>query len=150
MSALAASSVGESAMPLVCTRQTDSQDSPTVLVCSPLDDYFLGRLHNANVVQENRNHLSKWRMKRGLTQEELADKVGTTKSVVSLLENELRPLSSKWLRLFADALKTTPGRILDIDPDEVSAEMLEAWDSMKQGDRARAIRVLRSLTGTHD
>lgn len=99
---------------------------------------------------ENRNYLAKWRLKRGLTQEELAVKAGTTKSVISLLESEQRPLSAKWLRLFADTLKTTPGRILDIDPDEVSAELLEAWDTMPQADRARAIRVLRSLTGTHD
>lgn len=96
------------------------------------------------------NFLRHWRKKKGLTLEELAEKVGTTKAVVSLLENEKRPLSAKWLRKFAEALDTTPGRILDVDPNEASAEVLDIWDHMSKRDRPRAIRVLRSLTGTGD
>jgi transcriptional regulator with XRE-family HTH domain len=110
---------------------------------------FVG-LHNANMADDDRNYLRAWRMKKGLTLDELAEKVGTTKSVVSLLENEKRPLSSKWLRKFAEALDTTPGRILDIDPEEVSAEVLDIWDHIGASDRPRAIRILRELTGTHD
>lgn len=98
----------------------------------------------------DRNYLRAWREKSGLTQEELAEKAGTTKAVISLLENEKRPLSSKWLRLFADVLGTTPGRILDVDPGEVSAEILDIWDHIKVEDRQQAVRVLRSLTGTKD
>lgn len=111
---------------------------------------MLGGLHNANVPTEERNYLRQWREKKQLTQEELADRVGTTKAVISLLENEKRPLSSKWLRKFADALGTTPGRILDIDPDEVSAEAYNLWDKIGPKDRPRAVRVLRGLTGTDD
>jgi transcriptional regulator with XRE-family HTH domain len=114
-------------------------------VCSLCDDYRDAVCDNATV---DRNYLKQWREKKELSQEELAEKVGTTKSVISLLENEKRPLSAKWLRKLADALGTTPGRILDIDPDETSAEMLNAWDELNKRDRPRAIRVLRSLTGT--
>ena len=99
---------------------------------------------------EERNYLRAWRKKKGLTLEQLAEKVGTTRSVVHLLENEQRPLSAKWLRKFAEALDTTPGRILDVDPDEASAEVLDIWDSISKRDRPRAVRVLRSLTGTND
>lgn len=99
---------------------------------------------------EDRNYLRAWRLKCGLTLDELAEKVGTTKSVVSLLETEKRPLSSKWLRKFAEALGTTPGRILDVDPNEADAEVLDIWDHIKLADRPRAVRVLRSLTGTND
>lgn len=99
---------------------------------------------------QDRNYLQQWREFRKLKQEELAEKVGTTKSVISLLENEKRPLSSKWLRKLAVALDTTPGRILDVDPNETGAEILDIWDHIKTGDRARAVRVLRSLTGTDD
>lgn len=119
-----------------------------IFVCAPKDDYPGGVCQKANVAEETRNYLRQWREKRGLTQEQLADKVGTAKAVISLLENEKRPLSSKWLRKFAEALDTTPGRILDIDPDEVSADILDIWDHIPTADRTRAIRVLRSLTGT--
>jgi transcriptional regulator with XRE-family HTH domain len=118
-------------------------------VCAPCNDTPDAVCDNATVA-EDRNYLRAWREKAGLTQEELADKAGTTKAVISLLENEKRPLSSKWLRKFAEALGTTPGRILDVDPDEVSAEVLDIWDHIKDDDRQRAIRVLRSLTGTND
>lgn len=116
-------------------------------VCAPGNDYFAPVCDKQAM---ERNYLRQWREKAGLTQEVLAERVGTTKSVISLLENEQRPLSSKWLRKLADALNTTPGRILDIDPAEVDADILDIWDHIPDADRTRAIRVLRSLTGTND
>jgi transcriptional regulator with XRE-family HTH domain len=118
-------------------------------VCALCDDYFDCVCDNATVV-EDRNYLRQWREKAKLSQEELADRVGTTKSVISLLENEKRPLSSKWLRKLAEALGTTPGRILDVNPEEANADVLDIWDHIRAKDRPTAIRVLRSLTGTND
>jgi transcriptional regulator with XRE-family HTH domain len=119
-----------------------------MIVCAQCDDYSDRVCDNATV--EERNYLRQWRKKAGLTQEELADKVGTNKAVISLLESERRPLSAKWLRKLADALGTTPGRILDVNPDEANADVLDIWDHIRAKDRATAIRVLRSLTGTND
>jgi transcriptional regulator with XRE-family HTH domain len=120
-----------------------------MIVCAPCDDTDLVVCHNATV-PEDRNYLRQWRDKAKLSQEELAERVGTTKSVISLLENEKRPLSAKWLRKLAEALGTTPGRILDVNPDETNADVLDIWDHIRVKDRATAIRVLRSLTGTND
>ncbi len=92
---------------------------PRDQVCCPRDDYLVRAVHYAYMPAEDRNHLRDWRIYRGLTQEKLAEEVGTTKAVISLLETEKRPLSSKWLRKFAGALDTTPGRILDVNPNEV-------------------------------
>lgn len=117
-------------------------------VCCQYDDETSQVCDNATVGSENRNYLRQWREKAKLSQEELADKVGTTKSVISLLENEKRPLSSKWLRKLAEALNTTPGRILDINPEEAGADILDIWDHIGAKDRPTAVRVLRSLTGT--
>jgi transcriptional regulator with XRE-family HTH domain len=114
-------------------------------VCSLCDDYREAVCDNATV---DRNYLKQWREKSKFSQEELADRVGTTKSVISLLENEKRPLSAKWLRKLADALGTTPGRILDVNPEEANADVLDIWDHIGAKDRQTAIRVLRSLTGT--
>jgi transcriptional regulator with XRE-family HTH domain len=137
-------------MTSVCTAQTSSQYAPSEFVFAACNDMLFRGRHNENMPSEEKNYLRQWREKKGLTQEELAEKAETTKAVISLLENEKRPLSSKWLRKFADALGTTPGRILDVDPGEVSAEVLDIWDHIRIEDRAQAVRVLRSLTGTHD
>lgn len=105
-------------------------------------------LHNGAVANDERNHLRAWREKRGLSQDELADKVGTTKSVISLLENEKRPLSSKWLRKFAEALDTKPGYILDYDPNDISSDVFDIWDRIDTSDRAQAARVLSTFAKT--
>jgi len=104
-------------------------------------------LHTANVADDS-NHLRAWREFRGLSQEELADKVDTTKSVISLLENEKRPLSSKWLRKLAAALDTQPGYILDHDPNEISADIFDIWSRIDAVDRDRAARILHTFTKT--
>src|SRR5690348_220767 len=97
-----------------------------MIVCAPSNDIIDAVCDNATV--EERNYLRDWRLYKKLTLEELAEKVGTNKSVIHLLENEKRPLSAKWLRKLADALGTTPGRILDVNPNETSAEVLDIWD----------------------
>lgn len=102
-------------------------------------------------MSDEQNYLRQWREWKKLSQDELAAKAGTTKSVISLLENEKRPLSSKWLRLFAEIIGTRPGYILDIDPTEMDAEVFEVWMGMNNEDRAQAIRILRTFrTGTHN
>lgn len=119
-------------------------------VCGLRHDFLWHGLHNCTVASEERNHLRAWREKREMTQEELAEKVGTTKAVISLLENEKRPLSSKWLRKLAEALETQPGYILDYDPNDLSSDIFDIWDNIDQRDRAQAARVLSTFrrTGT--
>lgn len=111
-------------------------------------DFVWRGLHNVGVANDERNHLKAWREKRGLSQDELAEKVGTTKSVISLLENEKRPLSSKWLRKLAEALDTKPGYILDYDPNEISSDVFDIWDRIDASDRAQAARVLGTFAKT--
>lgn len=97
------------------------------------------------------NYLGEWRRFRRMTQEELADKVGTTKAVISLLESGQRPLSAKWLRKIAPVLETTPGHLLDHDPESLPSDVLDIWSAISERERPRALRVLESFkTGTND
>lgn len=97
------------------------------------------------------NYLQAWRKFRRMSQEELADAVGTTKAVVSLLESGQRPLSAKWLRKFAPVLKTSVGYLLDHDPEQLPTDVIEIWGHIEERDRPRALRVLESFrTGTDD
>jgi transcriptional regulator with XRE-family HTH domain len=98
------------------------------------------------------NHLRAWREFRGLSQEELAEKVGTAGNVISLLESGERGLSDKWLRKLAPALGTTPGYLLDHDPNDIDAAFLEAALAVPKEDRAKVLSILQAFrkTGTDD
>ena len=95
------------------------------------------------------NHLKAWREFRKMTQEELAAKLDTTVSQVSMLESGERGLSHKWLLRLAPILKTTPGHLLDHDPNTLDNDVFDIWVSIDRRDRAQALRVLKSFsTGT--
>jgi transcriptional regulator with XRE-family HTH domain len=97
------------------------------------------------------NHLKAWREFREMSQEELAEKVDTTASQISMLESGERGLSAKWLRKLAPALKTTPGHLLDHDPTTIDNDVFDIWMAIDRRDRETALRVLRSFkTGTRD
>ena len=91
----------------------------------------------------HKNYLRQWREFRKMSQNDLADKAETTKSVISLLENEKRPLSSTWLRKFAAILDTQPGWILDHNPNNIDMDILEIWSLID--DKAQAMKVMRSF-----
>lgn len=97
---------------------------------------------------EQRNHLRAWREFRRMTQVQLAEAVGTKGSVISLLESGERRLSDKWLRRLAPALQTTPGHLLDYDPESVPTDLLEIWASIPEDRRAQAIEVLSTFRKT--
>lgn len=117
-------------------------------VCCLRDDLVVRGMQNDGM--ERRNHLKAWRRFRHLTQEELADMVGTTKAVVSNLETGARPLSAKWLDKFAPVLNTSPGYILDHDPEDLPTAVLDIWADIPEESRPQALRVLESFkrTGT--
>lgn len=87
--------------------------------------------HYANMGSDDKNggpnHLRAWREHRGLSQTELAERVGTTQSQITHLETGDRALSAKWLRKLADALNTTPGHLLDHDPTTLPSDIVEIW-----------------------
>ena len=93
------------------------------------------------------NFLKAWRRHRGLTQAELAARIGTNASVVSLLEGGQRRLSPHWLRRLAVALQAPVGAFLEYGPDQGRADLLDAWAAVPQSQRAQAAAVLRTFIG---
>lgn len=96
------------------------------------------------------HYLRQWRLRAKLTQEQLADAIGTTKSVISELERFNVQLSPKWLRKIAPVLKTQDGYILDYDPDDLDEDILAAWADIPVENRPQALRVLRSFKSADD
>jgi transcriptional regulator with XRE-family HTH domain len=94
------------------------------------------------------NHLKAWRDYRKLTQAELAAEVGTNANMIGYLESGERGLSAKWLRKLADALKITPGHLLDHDPSELPNDILEIWMSADPSQRRQLAEVAKALVRT--
>lgn len=95
--------------------------------------------------QRETNHIQAWRIHRGLTQAQLAEAIGTTASVISLLENGDRSLSAKWLRKIGGALKTPAGFLLDHHPDDLPTDVVEIWNEIPEAQRDQAMRVLQAF-----
>lgn len=113
-----------------------------------------GQSHNVRMAKqptkESVNYLRAWRERANLTQEELADKVGTAGNVIGLLESGERGLSGKWLRRLAPHLGTTAGHLLDYHPDDVDASFLAEVIEAGKTNRAQVLAVIRALkTGTN-
>lgn len=98
------------------------------------------------------NYLEAWRRFRGFTQEALAEKLDTTSSVISYLEQGERGLSAKWLRRLAVVLETTPGMILDHDPTELDADVIDMWAHAPRDKQRQIAEITRTLlrSGTDD
>lgn len=60
-----------------------------------------------------------------MTLAELAERVGTNANMIGYLESGERGLTAKWLRKLAVALDTTPGLLLDHDPNTLDVDVIE-------------------------
>lgn len=108
-------------------------------------------LQTANMAKKSKalHYLREWREFRRMTQEQLAAAVDTDKSVISLLESGGRGMSDKWARRLAPALGTTPGFLLDHDPENLDTAFIEAALSVPIKDREQALKILQTFkTGT--
>jgi transcriptional regulator with XRE-family HTH domain len=91
------------------------------------------------------NHLRAWREFRRMTQEQLADSIGTAGNVIGLLESGERGLSHKWLLKLAPALGTTPGFLLDHDPYDMDTSFLDAVMAVPAEDRAQVLAIIETF-----
>ena len=114
--------------------------------CISSDDPRGKVLHTASMVRsKERNYLRAWREHRRLTQAKLADAVGTTGAVISLLESGERGLSDKWLRKLAPVLGTRPGHLLEVDPAQMDDDIFDIWADIPEDRREQARDVLKTF-----
>jgi transcriptional regulator with XRE-family HTH domain len=129
-----------------CSHITDTIATPQVRETGVYEDF--GWPYYADVADRPPHYLREWRKHRKLTQQELADAINTSKSAISDLERFNLQLSPKWLNRIAPVLDTQPGYILDHDPENVPADVIDIWSKIPERDRERAARVLREFTRT--
>lgn len=102
--------------------------------------------------QFRRTFIRQWREHRGLTLEQLAERVGTaieggfTHASLSRIERGLQPYSQPVLEAVAHALQTDAASLLMRDPSADEA-IWSVWDQAKTGDRQKIVDIARTIVG---
>ena len=107
----------------------------------------IGRYRGAK--RHRRTFIRDWRQSRGLTLEQVANRIGITHASLSRIERGLQPYSQPLLEAIADALQTDPASLLTRDPTDPEG-IWSIWDRAKPGERRQIVEIAKTLikTGT--
>lgn len=94
-----------------------------------------------------RTFFKEWRVHRGFSQEQLADRLETSVASISRIENGTQPYTQDVLEALAEALMTDPASLLMRNPEDPEA-MWSIWDQAKKGERQLIEELARSVVKT--
>lgn len=95
--------------------------------------------------------LKQWRKYRGLTQVQLAERIGIDQGQLSKIENRKRQYDEEFLALAAEALRCEPVDLLIRDPSDPEG-IWSIWDALEPTQRRQVVEMAKVLkrTGTRD
>ena len=93
--------------------------------------------------------IRQWREARGLTLEQLAERIGTTHASLSRIERGKQPYTQPMLEAIADALGTDAASLIMRDPLDAEG-IWSVWDQAEPGERRMIVDLARTVikTGT--
>lgn len=94
-----------------------------------------------------RTFFKEWRVHRGLSQEQLADRLETSVASISRIEKGTQPYTQDVLEALAEALMTDPASLLMRNPEDPEA-MWSIWEQAKKGERQLIEELARSVVKT--
>lgn len=97
--------------------------------------------------QFRRTFIRQWREHRGLTLEQLADRVEMTPSYLSMFERGQRGYTQNTLEALAEALQTDAASLLMRDPTDDDA-VWSIWDKAKPAERRMIVDIAKTVTKT--
>jgi transcriptional regulator with XRE-family HTH domain len=97
----------------------------------------------------NRHYIKEWRKFRALNQEQLAERVGITKSYMSKIENGKKRYDQPFLEAAAEALMCAPADLIMRDPTDPEG-IWSVWDTLQPQEKRQAVELIKTLhrTGT--
>lgn len=102
-----------------------------------------------NPKRRRKTFIRAWREARNLTQEQLADRLLTTKANISRVETGTQGYTQDFLEACAEALGTDVASLLMRDPTHPEA-IWSIWDKAKPGERQMIVDIAKTVlkTGT--
>lgn len=92
-------------------------------------------------------YVRQWRKRAGLSQEQLAEKIGCSVALVSMVERGERQYDQEFLEGAAKALRATPDMLLRINPEDDALQETahDILQRIPELDRKRALAVLEAF-----
>lgn len=91
--------------------------------------------------------IKQWREYRKLTQDQLADRLGTSKASISRIESGAQAYTQDFLEACAEALTTDPASLIMRNPTD-DESVWTIWDQAKTGERQLIENIVRSVVKT--
>ena len=97
-----------------------------------------------------RHFIRQWRKHRGLTQEQLAERIGIARSYLTKIERGDRRYDQPFLEAASDALRCEPADLIVRDPTATES-IWSIWEQLTPTERLQAVAVIKAIkgTGTH-
>lgn len=95
------------------------------------------------------HYIKEWRKARGLTQEQLAERIGLDRTYYSKIESGKRRYDQPFLEAAATVLQCSPADLIMRDPSDPDG-IWSVWDTLKPVEKAQVVEIARTLkrTGT--
>lgn len=120
-------------------------------------DGFLGSPDNANMAKKRklaktaRHYVREWRIHRGLSQEQLAERIERSRGLVSQIETGDTALTEEMIFALAAAFRCAPWDIFRVNPlmDGVVVDITDALRGQPADVQAEALGFVRGLVRKH-
>jgi len=95
------------------------------------------------------HYIREWRKHRGLTQDQLAERIGMDKGYLSKIETGKRRYDQPFLEAAATVLQCEPADLIIRDPSDPDG-IWSIWDSLRPVERQQVVEIAKTLkrTGT--
>ena len=93
------------------------------------------------------HYIRQWRKHRGLTQEQLAERIGISKSYVTKIETFKRRYDQPFLEAAAEALRCEPADLIMRDPTDPDG-IWSVWDTLAPVERRQVVEIAKTLRRT--
>ena len=97
--------------------------------------------------QKRRQFFRHWRKSRGLTLEQLAERLDTSASSLSRIEQGEQDFTGGFLAALADALQIDEASLLMRNPTD-SEGLWSIWDQAKPAQRQQIVEIAKTITRT--
>jgi len=91
-----------------------------------------------------RTFIRNWREYRNLTQERLADRIGRSVGLISLIEAGKSPYTQETLEALAGALGCEPVDLLIRNPPDPEG-IWTIWDTLETPEKRQAVEVIKAI-----
>lgn len=93
------------------------------------------------------HHIKEWRRHRGLTQDQLAERIGIDRAYLSKIESGKRRYDQPFLEAAAEILRCEPADLIVRDPTDPDG-IWSVWDQLRPVERQQVVEIAKTLKRT--